>query len=137
MRAARVVLIIVAIALVGAIAWVVFSPQIEEAGRSTVSVTDEAEIVARVIAFAADPYLDDYGTTRVTGWVENIGEQEIAVTRVEVQLVREDGEKEELVRIEVRDIEPGTRKSYEANAGTLDGPRRAEISVPELEVYSE
>jgi hypothetical protein len=41
----------------------------------------------------------------------------------------------ELVTFDVEDIGPGNRKTFDVSAGTLAGPRTAEITIVSAEVY--
>jgi hypothetical protein len=133
----RVFLIIVAvIVVVGLAAGAVFllSPDARNLFRPTTTI-DDPELMQEVIGYVGPPYRDDYDTTRVNGYVDNFSSEEIAVVTIEVQLLNEDGEREELVTFELEDIGAGNRKTYDISAGTLPGPRTAEITIVSMEVY--
>jgi hypothetical protein len=135
MRVALVILGIVVLVLAGLAAYFLLVPGATDFLRETTVITDEAAIGEMAVGFVASPYLDDYNTTRLSGYVDNYSERDIAVARCEMQLFNETAEREELVEFTVEDIAPQSRKTFEVNAGTIGDSRTAEITIIELEVY--
>jgi hypothetical protein len=134
MRKTYVVLAIVASLLVAALAYLALAPGAENLFRSAHTVTDPALVKKSVVVFVRNPYKDDYGVTRIPGYIDNVGRQDIASVDVEIQLY--DGEKrKELVKYTVEDVKAGARKTFDANAGLIDIGREARIKIKALEVY--
>ena len=53
---------------------------------------------------------------------------------LEISLYNAKGDRKELVKYTVRDIPAHQRKSFDANAGVLDGPRNAKVKLVKVEV---
>lgn len=97
-------------------------------------VTDQEAIDGQVLVFVRNPYKDDYGMARIAGYLENNGETVIVRAKLEIELRDRDGNRQEIVQYEVTNIDPTTRKTFDANAGTIPDTRQATVKVVELEV---
>lgn len=102
-------------------------------GPSTV-ITDREAINAQVVAFIRNPYKDDYEITRIAGYVDNKGETYVKRALIEIQLADDQGNKKELVKYEVKDIPADSRRTFDANAGSIAGTRSATGIITEIEV---
>ncbi|MCZ7661568.1 MAG: hypothetical protein M5U22_00790 [Thermoleophilia bacterium] len=123
------------VALLAAAAFVVLSSSGDRsAGGTTTEITDPAQIDTVAVAFVQNPYTDDYEITRIAGYLDNLGDKTIVSAALEIQLLGKDGGKDELVQYEVLNVPPHTRKSFDANAGTIPGPRTAEVKIVGLRV---
>lgn len=132
LRTFYVVLAVVLVVLAGIVLYLVFadSPAIEQ----TEVVTDQAAIDSTTVAFVSPPFLDDYGTMRVPGYVDNVSSQTVRLATLEITLLDEDGNLEEVVIHEVADVPAGGRKTFDVNAGTIAGSRTAIVAVTRVEV---
>jgi hypothetical protein len=128
------IVIVAVVALLGAAAYVAFGSGGDIGGGPAVAVVDPAEIDATAIAFVQNPYTDDYDMTRIAGYLQNLSEKTIASASIEIQLLGKDGGKDELIKYEVLDVPPGSRKSFDANAGSISGPRTSEVTIVALQV---
>jgi hypothetical protein len=133
MRAVYILVIVVLIAATAGIMYLVLADDVTALFEQTSVLTDEDAINERVTAFVRNPYQDDYGMMRLPGYVDNTGEEQIAVVTLEIQLLDGDGNKRELVKYHVRDIAAGARKTFDANAGSINADRNAEVKVTSLE----
>ena len=132
-----VFIILAAIALVLGAAAVVFyfaGDEVTTAFQAKQVVSEPEQIDQTAMGFVSPPYKDSYGMSRVTGYVDNVGEKDIASVNLEVQLYDSGGQKKELVKYTVVNVPVGSRKSFDANAGPLDGPRNAEVTISSIEV---
>lgn len=127
-----VIVLIVAIVGVGAYAFL-FRGSSEGSGPAKV-ITDQNIIAKTTLGFVQLPYKDDYGVTRLSGYFDNLGKTTIQTADIEIQLFDSDGNRKELVKYQVHDIKPQTRKSFDANAGALQDSRTATIKVARIEV---
>jgi hypothetical protein len=138
-RRTVVVLLVIVALLGGAAAYLVLNPDLQKRltnlTRSTETVTDPAQINEFALAYAAPPFVDDYGLMRVSGYIQNLSSSEFRSAKVSIQLFDEEGNKKELVEHTVGDIEAGERKPYDVNAGSIAGSREATITIAELVVY--
>lgn len=134
MRIRYLFLVIFAAALLVAAAFFAFSPRAADIGRRTVDVSEPKAIAKTAVAFVQNPYKDDYELTRVAGYVDNLTDDKITSARLEIQLLDKGGERKELVKYEVNDIAPRSRKPFDANAGSLSGSRQARVKIVSLRV---
>ncbi len=118
---------------IAALAWM-FVPSLADVFRSTTKITDTAAINKTVFGFVGAPYLDDYSNTRLPGYMDNISNKTVAKVNLEIQLFDSKGDRKELVSYSISDIAPGTRRTFVANAGQLDGPRTSKIRVVSVQV---
>jgi len=100
----------------------------------TTTLTDQAEIAEKAVAFAANPFSDDYGLLRLTGYVDNLSESEFRAVTIEIRLVDGDGNEKEKITHTLEDVAAGTRKTFDINAGTLPPTRTARIAITSVEV---
>lgn len=135
MRKPYLVLGIIAVMLAGVAAWMVLSPAASKALRSKKTLTDPAQIAKHVVVFSRNPYKDDYDLSHIEGYVDNVSKSDVTNVKLNIQLLDQDGNRKELVRYAVQDVAAGSRKTYDANAGSLPGPRQAKVSVASIEVY--
>ncbi len=103
-------------------------------GGKTEVIKDQKVIAKSVVAFVRNPYKDDYDISRIVGYVENRGRGKLVRAHLEIQLLDKDGNKKELVKYDVTDVPPMSRRSFDANAGGLSGDRRAAAKITEIEV---
>jgi hypothetical protein len=134
MRGARIVLVLIVLGLLAAVAYLLLSPAGLDLLRGSTTVTSEEEIVKMTAGFVALPYRDDYGMTRLSGYIDNLTDKELAEVQLEMQLIDKDGNKAEVVRYTLKDIPPKSRKTFDANAGAIGGSRTAEIKVTSVKV---
>lgn len=120
--------------LVAAVAFFLFVPQAAEVFTSKRTVTDKAQIAQISLGFVQNPYPDDYNVMRIPGWLENRGDKRIVSADIEIQLLDDGGNRKELVKYTVTDIKPRSRKTFDANAGNFNGPRKTQIKIVKLEV---
>jgi hypothetical protein len=134
MRSPQVALTAVVVALVAGVAyWLLVSGPLAPLAP-TRTLTDPAAIQRTAFGFVNNPYRDDYGMWRISGYLDNLSKTRIAKAYLEVQLADSSGNNKELVKYQVTDILPGARKSFDANAGSLSGPRKANATITRLEV---
>jgi hypothetical protein len=100
----------------------------------TRTITDPAKIQTMALGFVNDPYKDDYDIWRLSGYLDNLSRSTIVAAHLDVQLLDSNGNKKELVKYTVRDVLPGKRKSFDADAGMLSGPRKATATITSLVV---
>ncbi|RJQ54657.1 MAG: hypothetical protein C4521_03940 [Actinobacteria bacterium] len=99
-----------------------------------VQIKDAKQIEQTALAFVRNPYQDDYQLVRIAGYVQNLGRAKIASAYLEIQLLDGDGNKKELVKYQVNEVPAYSRKSFDANAGSIAGSRKAEVKITRLEV---
>lgn len=102
--------------------------------RSKTKVTGEEQVNKTVSVFVRNPYKDDYGVVRIPGYVDNLGNKRVARVQLKITLY-EKQDRREIVTYEVEDIPVGSRKTFDANAGTLEGGRTAQVEITTLEVF--
>lgn len=134
MRRIYIVLIALIVVFGAGAAYLAMRPEAAKELRGTVAITDEKQMNDAARVFVRNPYKDDYGVARIPGYVDNLGSEDIALVSLEIQLYEKE-DKRELVKYEVRGIPAGTRKSFDANAGTLGDARTATVKIVGLEVY--
>jgi hypothetical protein len=128
------ILAIVMLALVGTIGYLLLAPGAADLLAPTETITDPDRLESVAVSFVQTPFPNDYDTVRVPGWVDNVSTTKIRSVTLEVQLIDQDGSRRELITHVVKDLEAGTRRSFDVNAGTLVGPRTAEVRVVEAVV---
>ena len=135
MRKVYVVFAAVVIVLGAVVAVMLLRPDLTtDLLRSKTKVTGEDQVNKAVSIFVRNPYKDDYGVVRIPGYVDNLGNKEI--TRVQLKItLYEKQDRREIVTYEVENVPVGSRKTFDANAGVLEGGRTAEVVVETLEVY--
>lgn len=131
MRKVITALIVVALLAAVTVVALLFSSR---GPTSTQVIKDAKTIPKSAIAFVRNPYKDDYGMSRVSGYVQNRTGTKIVNARLDIQLSDSAGNKKELIKYQVKDILPYSRKSFDANAGPLGGARRADVKIVEIEV---
>jgi hypothetical protein len=129
-----VLVVLVALGAGGAWAYVEFAPVVRESLQATTVIQDEEQINEQVLVFVRNPYKDDYDLSRLPGYLDNKGELKIVRATLEIELRDSSDNRREVVSYEVRDVQPGSRKTFDANAGAINGPRKAAVKVVELEV---
>jgi hypothetical protein len=137
MRGLRVLIVLIVIAVAGGAVYFILGDDVAAMLESTSVVTDEKAIDETVVAFVRNPFEDDYGIMRLAGYVENKSKKPLAEVSLEIQLLDGDGNKKELVKYRVENVQPSSRKPFDANAGTIQGDRRAQIKVVSLEMLSQ
>lgn len=100
----------------------------------TTAVTDQDRIAKMAVGFVNEPYLDDYGMTRIAGWVQNRSGDRLETVTLAITLLDDKGNKREKVTYEVHDVEPGKRVTFDANAGSIAGSRLAKVAIARMEV---
>lgn len=104
-------------------------------GQITPQVIKDKKIIPKsAVAFVRNPYKDDYGMSRMSGYVQNLTAVKITTARLEIQLSDSNGNRKELIKYKVSDVLPYSRKSFDANAGPIGGARRADVKIVEIEV---
>jgi hypothetical protein len=127
-------LIVVILVLAAGAVVLVLNPGIINSFRTTQTITDETLITETVSVFVRNPYKDDYSVTRIPGYADNLGTRDIASVSLEITLYEKE-ERREIVEYRVVDVPAGSRKSFDANAGTIGGARTAQVRVVAIEVY--
>ncbi|HEY3318399.1 MAG TPA: FxLYD domain-containing protein [Coriobacteriia bacterium] len=131
----RIILLsVVVVALVGLVGYVLLVPNATEVFAKKTTVTDPTTIAKLTLGFVQNPYPDDYNVMRIPGWIDNRGNQRIVTADVEIQLLDQGGNRKELVKYQVTDIAPRSRKSFDANGGNFNAPRTAKVKIVKLEV---
>lgn len=124
-----------ALLVIAVLATVTIVALVSSRGPTTTQVIkDKKAIPKSSIAFVRNPYKDDYGMSRISGYVQNRTGTKIVNARLEIQLSDSTGNKKELIKYQVKDILPYSRKSFDANAGPIGGARRADVKIVEIEV---
>lgn len=134
MRRVLILLAAVGVALAVVVLFLISSPDAQDMFKSRQVVKDQKLMNKMVFGYVGNPYTDDYKNSRIPGYMQNNGRDKIAAVDLEIALYNGDGDRKELVKYTVRDIAPGKRKSFDANAGTLDGPRTAKVKLVRVEV---
>lgn len=134
MRKLLMLSVVLVLGVGAAWAYVAFAPAVRASMQPTALIEDQEQIDEQVLVFVRNPYKDDYQLSRLPGYLDNKGDRRILRATLEIELRDSSGNRKEIVSYEVHDIEPGTRKTFDANAGAIDGPRQAAVRVSELEV---
>lgn len=134
MRKGVIALGLTAVLLAAGLAVLVSNPDAINVFRGKEKTTDGKAIARTAVVFVRHPYKDDYNVLRIPGYVDNIGKREIARIDLEIQLYEGEARKEKVL-YSVENIKAGRRKSFDANAGTLDPGRTAKVKVTAIEVY--
>lgn len=134
MRTGRIVMLVLIAVLLAATAYVALNPEVLDVVRPTVTITDPDTVNKSALAFVGTPFPDDYGLLRVPGWVENQTDQKFRSATLQIQLLDEDGTKKEQITYDVENVEPGVRKTFDINAGTLPPSRTATVSITKIEM---
>jgi hypothetical protein len=135
MRKLYVMLGIVVLVLAAVAAYVLVRPDASDSLRPKATVTDANEVKKYVVVFARNPFKDDYDLSHIAGYVDNLGKADVASVKLEIQLLDNEGNRKELVKYTVEDIKAGARKTWDANAGSIAGPRRSVVKITGIEVY--
>jgi hypothetical protein len=115
-------------------AYVLLVPHAADVFAKKTVITDQATIGRLSLGFVQNPYPDDYNVMRIPGWVDNRGAQRIVSADLEIQMTDDQGNRKELVKYQVLDIPPRSRKSFDANGGTFSGARKTQVKIVRLEV---
>jgi hypothetical protein len=135
MRSVLVIVLVAAVlALLAGVAYFVAVPGASDFFAPTETITDTELLEGVAIAFVQTPFLNDYANVRVPGWVDNVSGSKIRSVTLEARLIDQDGNRREQITHVVYELDAGTRRSFDINAGTIAGPRTAEISVVEAVV---
>ncbi|HET6351072.1 MAG TPA: hypothetical protein VFG89_02930 [Coriobacteriia bacterium] len=134
MRIGRVLLILLVVAIIGAVGYVVLNPDIMQSFRPTKAITNQKQIDSMTLGFVREPYSDDYNNLRVPGWVDNRSKQDMKSISVEIQLMDEKQQKKEKITYDIQNVKAGTRQTFDINAGTIPPGRTATIKIKKLEV---
>lgn len=134
MKPLYVVFAVIVLVLAGVIAWLMFVPGASDFLASKRTITEQAEIDEMAIAFVSLPYPDDYNATRVPGYVENLSGLKFSEVTLELQLMTPGDEKRELIEHTIREVEPGTRRTFDINAGTIGETRNAAVEITKIVV---
>lgn len=134
MRKSGIVLAVGLALIAGVVAYFLLSPSGADLLRSKKVITDAKVINKTAVGYVGNPYKDDYQMSRVTGYVDNLGKQELARVVFEIRLIDSDGNRKERVKYVVTDVPARSRKSFDANAGAISGARNAEAKIVEIEV---
>lgn len=134
MRKIFIVLGSVILVLAGVAVWVALNPSSLDALRAKETVTDATAVGKTAVVFVRNPYKDDYQMSRIPGYVDNLTGTKLSKVDIEIQLADGDGNRKEVVKYTVIDVEPRSRKTFDANAGAISGPRRASVKVKSIEV---
>lgn len=130
-----IVLTIVAVLVAGAAAYYFMAPGAQDIFRATQTIDDTDTINDMVLGYVSAPYPNDYGVTRVTGWLDNNSKSEIHAATISIQLLDEDGNKKERLEYVIEDVPANSRKTFDLNAGTISGSRTATIAITKVEVF--
>lgn len=130
-----VAVILILVLLAAGIAYFYFAPGASNAFRETEVIEDPEVINEMVLGYVGPPFTNDYNVLRIPGWIDNNSESEIRAATIQIQLVDEDGNKQELVDYVVEELAPHSRKTFDINGGTIPPGRNATIQILELEVY--
>ena len=133
MRKTVIFLGILVMLLGAAVAYFVMTPGADEILAEREVITDQGEIDALALAFIQPPYRDDYQMVRVAGYIDNFSEYKIAEADLEIQMFDADGNKKELDRYTVNNIPADSRKSFDANAGSILS-QQAELEIVRIEL---
>lgn len=126
---------IIILVLGGLIAYLLLTPGAANLLRATETIEDKAVIDTTVIGYVGVTFADDFGYLRVPGYVDNISESEVRSLELEIQLLDAEGNKKEKISHTMESIAPGTRQTYDINAGVLPPDRTATIAITKVEVY--
>lgn len=127
-------LVLMIAALGGLAAYLVGSPAARDMLRPRQVLKDQAAIQKTAIGYVGNPYKDDYEMSRISGYVDNLSEKRLDRVVFEIRLVDQKGNKRETVLYTVRDVGGRSRKTFDANAGQIDGSRSAQAKITEIEV---
>lgn len=123
--------------LVGVVAVVLIAMPVVRQGvlPSSGTLTQDAEEISkRALAYSGAPYRDDYGNTRVPGYVDNNGDRRLVKVNLIIDLLDDAGNRKERIQYTVDDIAAGERKWFDVDAGSWAGPRKPTITVESIEV---
>lgn len=134
MRRSYIFLGIVILILGVGVIYLTSAPQAMDFFKSKRTVTKPAEAGQLARGWVGSPYVDDYGMTRIPGYLDNISKNELANARIEIQLTDSSGNRKEIVKYTVESVPSGKRRTFDANAGALDGPRDATVILKSVEV---
>lgn len=134
MRPILVVLFALIALLAAAAGYFVLVPDATDFLDTTVIVADAKSVGKTVVAYAGQPYRDDYQAIHVNGHVDNLSDKEVRNVKLEIQLVTVEGAKKEKISYVVDKVEPKSRKTYDVNVGTIKGERTPKIKVLSIEV---
>lgn len=134
MRPAYVVIGVLVLALVGAGVYVATNPDVLDTFKTKKSITNDKQIQKMAVGFVANPYQDDYGMIRVSGYVDNKSKSKIVTAKLEINLLDEKGNRKERIEYQLSGIDANSRKSFDTIGGTYAGPRNAQMKIAAIEV---
>jgi hypothetical protein len=134
MRRIYIVLGILVLVLGIAIIYVTSAPDALNFMRSTQKVTDPAKMQSMALGWVGLPYTDDYQITHIPGYIDNHSGSTLASVDLQIWLLDSDGNRKEIVKYTVKDVPPGRRKTFDANAGPLKSSRTAKIKIDSITV---
>lgn len=131
-----IILLLLLVLVVGvALAAVLIRPDLTvDRLRQRVAVEGEEQINSTVRVFVRNPYKDDYGVSRIPGYVDNLSTAHVASVTMKITLYEKEDRKE-VVTYEVLDVPANARKTFDANAGIIGGARTAQVEVQGVEVF--
>lgn len=137
MKTSYVIAAVVILVLGGVVAWLLLTDGASDFLATERSVTEPDTINELAAAYVDRPYPDDYNVTRVVGYVDNVSQEQFSSVTLEIQLLTSDGDKAELIEHTLEDIAPGTRKTFDINAGTIGDTRLAEGGIAEIVILED
>jgi hypothetical protein len=137
MKALYIVVAVVIVLLGGVFVYLLLGPDSSDFFANKQTITEPGTITEMAAAYVDRPYPDDYNTTRVPGYVDNLSDKRFVSVTLEIQLLREDGDKAEVIEHTLEDIGPGARKTFDINAGTIGENRTAQGGIIAIVVVEE
>jgi hypothetical protein len=137
MRKFYIFLGIVAVIAAFAVAALIAIPQLGSEAtqpRSGTVITEAEEVNTRALAFVQPGYRDDYGNTRIAGYVDNLGDKDLIVTELSIELRDSEGNRTAVLEHTVNSVPAGQRKWFDIDAGTWTGPQDPAVTVTSIEV---
>ncbi|PKQ16065.1 MAG: hypothetical protein CVT67_06410 [Actinobacteria bacterium HGW-Actinobacteria-7] len=134
MRKTAIVLIALLVALAVVVVFLLSSPDAQDLLKGHKTISSAAQIDKLVIGWVGNPYTDDYQNSRIAGYMQNNSTQKLSKVNIEIELLDSKGNRKEIVKYTLENVLPGQRKSFDANAGTLDGSRNAKVKITSVEV---
>lgn len=110
------------------------APQAMDIFKSKKLVTKAAETNNLARGWVGAPYPDDYGMTRIPGYMDNVSKDDLRNAKIEIQLLDDKGNRKEVVKYTVESVPVGARTTFDVNAGPIGGPRTATVKLISVEV---
>lgn len=110
------------------------APQAMDIFKSKQVVTKAAETNNLARGWVGAPYPDDYGMTRIPGYMDNVSKDDLRNVQIEIQLLDDKGNRKEIVKYTVEAVPVGARRTFDVNAGPISGPRTATVKLVSVEV---